>query len=250
MKRPWILIIVAANLIGIVALAFLYPHLMVSPGPLMPAHATLATDCFACHAPFSGASTDRCVACHAVADIGVRSTTGVVLARTGPAARTPFHQQLIAQDCLACHGDHQGSAIGQSTRTSFSHALLQTATQANCATCHVAPAGPLHRNLTTGCAQCHGTRRWTPATFDHARLFLLDRDHDAPCATCHLNNDTSRYTCFGCHEHQPDRITAKHQREGIRDVQNCVACHRSAHGEPQGRGDRGRRDEGDRRTRD
>ena len=242
MKRPWIMLVVAANLALIVALAFIYPHLMVSPGPLLPAHAQLTTDCFACHAPLRGASAERCVSCHAVADIGVRSTTGVALVRTGLAARTPFHQQLVAQNCVACHSEHQGSRISQATRMTFSHALLQPATQAHCATCHTAPATALHRGLTTGCAQCHSTVRWTPATFDHAQLFVLDRDHSAPCATCHVNNDTSRYTCYGCHEHQPDRISARHRREGIRDFQNCVSCHRSAHGEPEGRGGRDRRE--------
>jgi hypothetical protein len=242
MKRPWIMLIVVANLVAIVALTFVYPHLMVSPGPLVPAHAQLATDCFACHAPLRGASADRCVTCHAIADIGVRFTTGAAFARKGPAARTPFHQHLVAQDCLACHSDHQGSRIGQSSRMTFSHALLQPAMQASCATCHKAPATNFHRGLAAGCAQCHGTERWTPATFDHAQLFRLDGDHDAPCATCHVNNDTSRYTCYGCHEHQPDSISAKHLSEGIRNFQNCVSCHRSAHGEPAGREGRGGRE--------
>jgi hypothetical protein len=82
-------------------------------------------------------------------DIGMGSTTGIALARTGPAARTPFHQHLVAQDCLACHSDHQGSRIGQSTRMNFSHALLQPATQASCGTCHSAPTNKLHRGQTT-----------------------------------------------------------------------------------------------------
>lgn len=242
MKRPWLLLVVVANLAVIVALAFLYPHLMISLGALVPAHAKLATDCFACHAPLRGASADRCISCHAVADIGVRTTAGGARARTGTAPQTPFHAQLLAQNCLACHSDHQGSQIGQSARMRFSHALLKPATQANCATCHTAPATTFHRGLATGCVQCHGTERWTPATFDHSRHFLLDRDHNAPCATCHVNNDTSRTTCYGCHEHQADRISAKHLREGIRDFQNCASCHRSAHGEPAGGGRREGRD--------
>ena len=61
MKGPWIMLVVAANLVVIVALAVIYPSLMVSPGPLMPAHAQLATDCFACHTPLLGASAGRCV---------------------------------------------------------------------------------------------------------------------------------------------------------------------------------------------
>ena len=66
------------------ALAFVYPHLMVSPGPLVRVGtADLATDCFACHAPWRGAAAQRCIACHAVADIGLRTTKGVALAAAG-----------------------------------------------------------------------------------------------------------------------------------------------------------------------
>ena len=235
MKRSWILVIVvAANLATAVALAFLYPQLMVSPGRLVPAHGELGTDCFACHAPLLGASAERCVSCHAVADIGQRSTTGRALPPRTP-VRAPFHQHLVARDCMACHSDHQASLIGQRSLMSFSHTLLQPAAQAASATCHTAPATILHRGTASGCAQCHGTEQWSPASFDHARFFVLEGEHNAPCATCHVNNVTSRYTCFGCHEHQPDSIRARHLREGIRDVQNCVSCHRSAH-EDDGKG--------------
>jgi hypothetical protein len=46
-----------------------------------------------------------------------------------------------------------------------------------------------------------------------------------------LGGNTSRYTCFGCHQHQPDQIRASHAEEGIRNIENCVACHRSGSGE-------------------
>ncbi len=237
MTRPWLLAAVAASLAVVVALACLYPRVMLSPGPLLPEHAALEGDCFACHAPLRGAVAERCIGCHAVADIGLRSTTGVV--RPGP-ARVAFHQNLRGQDCVACHGEHQGSRIGQAARMSFSHALLQPAALATCTTCHVAPASNLHRGFTAGCAQCHGTEAWAPASFDHARHFVLEGEHDVPCASCHVGNDTSRYTCTNCHEHAPDRIAARHRREGIEDVRNCASCHRSAHGEPQRRGGRER----------
>jgi hypothetical protein len=45
--------------------------------------------------------------------------------------------------------------------------------------------------------------------------------------TCHVRNDYSRYTCYGCHEHTPDNIRRKHVEEGIRQFDNCVECHRS-----------------------
>ena len=48
-------IILAANLIVIAVLVFVYPHLMVGPGKLIPGHKQLEADCFACHAPLLGA---------------------------------------------------------------------------------------------------------------------------------------------------------------------------------------------------
>ncbi len=84
---------------------------------------------------------------------------------------------------------------------------------------------------------------WTPATFAHDKLFLLDSDHNATCVTCHAGNDYKRYTCYGCHEHQPDKIRRKHEKEGIRDFENCVKCHRSAEekeGREGGHGNRAR----------
>ena len=55
-------IILAVNLIGLAVLVFVYPNLMVGPGKLIPGHKQLETDCFACHAPLTGAASERCVA--------------------------------------------------------------------------------------------------------------------------------------------------------------------------------------------
>lgn len=59
----------------------------------------------------------------------------------------------------------------------------------------------------------------------------LDRDHNVDCVTCHVGNDYSRYTCYGCHAHTVQNILREHRDEGIRDLDNCVLCHRSADGE-------------------
>ncbi|MDD1632649.1 MAG: hypothetical protein LUP91_10655, partial [Methylococcaceae bacterium] len=61
--------VLAANLIVITVLVFIYPQLMITPGKLIPGHKQLDTDCFACHAPFSGAASERCITCHKPADI-------------------------------------------------------------------------------------------------------------------------------------------------------------------------------------
>jgi hypothetical protein len=246
MKRRWVLLVIAANLIGLAALVFVYPHFMVAPGSLVPAHASLETNCFACHAPLRGAVAERCIACHAVADIGRRTTTGANIART--TAITPFHQGLSSQNCMACHTDHTNPALTSRRGPGFSHSLLNVAIRENCISCHVAPATAIHSGTTAQCTQCHGQDRWKPATFDHARFFVLDRDHNAACTTCHTTSDRRQYTCYGCHEHTEANIRSKHVREGVPNFTNCVSCHRSAHdkGSSRERGDRNKRDrEGD-----
>ena len=248
MTRRWVLALIAANLVSLVALAFAYPHLMVSPGALMPAHAALATDCFACHAPLHGAAPARCLACHALPDIGVRTTQGFALAKAS--VKHSFHQELTGQNCMACHSDHAGPKLSQRGRKPFSHALLREGTRERCASCHTAPKNEFHRDLTVNCAQCHNPQGWKPASFAHDTLFLLDRDHNASCVTCHAGNDVSQYTCYGCHEHTPANIRRKHQEEGIRNFDNCVLCHRSANAEQEGKGSRGAEGSRERRKRD
>ncbi len=272
MKRSWVLSIIAVNLIVLIALVFVFPHLMISPGPVIPAHADIATDCFACHSALRGASSERCQSCHIVADIGIRTSKGIALRKAKPKAA--FHQQLLEQDCVACHSDHVGPKLTRHSRKPFSHALIKTDVRTKCNSCHAKPDNTLHRNVSVACHQCHTTdawkkatfnhdllaanaalkcegchgkpkdnfhrqiqgncqqchsvKQWKPSTFNHDRFFLLDRNHDAACSTCHVDNDLSRYTCYGCHEHTPAKIRAEHVEEGIRNFDNCVKCHRSA----------------------
>ena len=228
MKHRWGLAVIAANLLALILLAVLYPDLMVGPGPLMPAHRALSRDCFSCHSPFRGASSERCIVCHAPAQIGLRTTAGAPIAPTG---RPPFHQLLASQDCLACHSDHPSPGLAEISPARFSHALLGPAVASRCASCHKPPADELHPDPRANCSQCHGPEEWRPARFDHDRYFVLDGPHDVPCVTCHVNNQFSRYTCYGCHAHRPESILAEHQEEGIRNIENCAACHRRGHGE-------------------
>lgn len=279
MPRPGILFIGVA-LTMVVLLCFVWPQAMLAPGRVHPAHAEIAQDCFACHAPLQGASAARCINCHVPARIGKFTTKGLPI----PVAKAGFHQRLIEPDCTACHSDHAGPALTGHSPTAFSHRLLQPAVRSQCATCHKPPTGPLHGPLhktfaaascstchdssgwkparfshtlltpvqrgqcetchtapsnafhrqigTLGCAQCHSTIAWEPATFDHGRWFRLDGDHNVPCATCHLEKDHARYTCYGCHEHDRGQVLREHREEGVRgNIDNCVRCHRSSSGE-------------------
>lgn len=287
-KRPALLIIIALNLLALLALAFVYPHLMVSPGPLVKGHAELATDCFACHTAWRGASSKRCTECHAPADVGLKTTKGMPI--PGRTVKVSFHQELTEQDCMACHSDHQGPKLTKSSRRPFSHGLLKVAVRDICSSCHAAPndavhrgrklecskchesrawkpahfehallakaelnrceschrapTDRLHRQFQGGCMSCHRTDAWKPATFHHDKFFVLDRDHEATCVTCHTNNDYSRYTCYGCHAHSEAKVRQEHLEEGIQDFRNCVECHRDPRAEPDKRagGERGRKE--------
>ena len=233
-------ILVGAGLVAIIALAFVWPQPMLAPGAVMPAHKAIAQDCFACHTPLQGAASDRCITCHTPAKIGIFTASGQKLVKR----KVAFHQQLLKTDCMACHSDHAGPALTGHSPTAFRHTLLQPDVQSQCAGCHAPPANLLHRQLgQTSCSSCHSTSAWRPATFAHDRLFRLEGDHRVACVTCHTGGNLTRYTCYGCHEHQPDRILAEHREEGVRGgLDNCVRCHRSANGED-GEGRRGDDDE-------
>lgn len=225
MMRRWGLWLIAVNLCALIALSFAWPHLMIAPGPLIPAHAGVTRNCFACHAPFKGASASRCATCHKIADIGIRTTRGAPVARKGKAIA--FHQSLSQPDCMACHTDHSGPQLVQASQQSFAHMLLRPEIRGQCATCHRAPQTPLHAQAGRNCGACHSSSAWKPATFDHSRFFALTGPHNVSCTTCHTGGDLKRNTCFSCHEHQPAQIRAEHAEEGIRNIENCARCHRS-----------------------
>ncbi|MEI7842327.1 MAG: class III cytochrome C family protein [Gallionellaceae bacterium] len=230
-------VILALNLIVITALVFIYPHLMVGPGKLIPGHKQLESDCFACHKSLTGADSARCVNCHKPADIGRLSSVGLPIIK--PLTSVPFHQKLASQDCLACHSDHAGVKRFRQ-QGHFNHSLLQKMTLEQCQSCHKSPTDALHRQISGNCSQCHNQNKWKPATFNHIKYFELDRDHSPSCVTCHAGNDYKRYTCYGCHEHTPENIRREHIEEGIRSFSNCVECHRSAD-EPEESGKDGKR---------
>lgn len=232
MTRPWILAIIAANLAALIALVFLYPAAMLSPGRMSAGHSEPAVACASCHQPFRGAGAEKCTTCHAVATIGLKTSLGAPLAKTRPGP--PFHQALTTTDCLACHTVHAAPRFSHLSGPRFSHDLLGAETRTRCATCHVAPANALHRGVQGQCSSCHTPRGWTPATFDHQRFFPLSGPHNVQCATCHTGGDFTRYTCFSCHEHRPDQILAEHREEGISDIRDCARCHRGGRSEEGG----------------
>jgi hypothetical protein len=224
MKNKTLLIIVAANLAVLLLLAVLFPHLMISPGKPIDAHAEFATDCFACHTPFIGSRPAKCIACHKIDEIGLKTTRGVPIA--AEKKNVAFHQKLLEENCVACHSDHKGVKAFRPI-SQFSHRLLEPTLQQQCDSCHRNPGDALHLKIKGSCAQCHSEEAWKPATFEHDDYFRFDRHHDTQCETCHVDSDYASYTCYGCHEHSRSKIREEHFEEGIRDYENCVECHRS-----------------------
>jgi hypothetical protein len=218
--------LLGATLLALLAAIYLHPELMLSPGALVAGHGELAGDCLACHAPFHGAARARCLQCHVLGDIGLRSVAGMPI--QGRILKASFHASLNEPDCMACHTDHHGPVLARRSREPFSHLSLQAAARARCSDCHAAPAETLHRRPTANCAQCHGEDRWKPASFDHAQLFFLDHDHAVKCTICHAGRDYAHYSCYGCHQHTPDGMRAAHLRIQIDNFDNCVGCHRDA----------------------
>lgn len=229
MKHSSLLAGITVALAILLVLLFVYPHRMIAPGALIPGHAGLQNDCFACHAPLRGVTSVRCIACHVPAEIGIRTTRGLPVER--PTKHAAFHAQLKEVDCSACHSDHAANLLAGRTPTAFDHRLLKATVASECDACHAKPGDALHDGIVDGCAQCHRTSGWKPATFAHDRFFLLDGAHNVACATCHTGVVFTHYTCYGCHAHQPAQIAAKHREEGIQNIENCAHCHRSANGE-------------------
>jgi hypothetical protein len=226
MKQRLILGGVVGFLLAVTASVFLYPHQMIAPGALIPAHAQLEQNCFACHAPLQGVSSERCITCHKPSQIGLTNTTGQSVRRR---FGTPmFHAQLKEANCTSCHTDHAKAPLTHGKLTRFNHSLLKPGIAGLCAICHTKPKDQLHKAVTTGCTQCHTANAWTPATFAHDRYFRLDGDHNVACATCHTGGTFATYTCYGCHEHQEQQLIREHAGEGIHNINNCVRCHKSS----------------------
>jgi len=192
-----------------------YPIFFLNPGRVTIGHAKIEGDCFQCHSALLGPSDEKCITCHKPEKIGSK-TSGEIA----------FHQGLREKHCINCHTDHKGADAAKATHV-FDHSLLAQANQKSCRQCHKSPGDTLHQQLQEECSTCHSDERWKPATLDHGRYFRFDRHHPDDCASCHPKQRYDRYICYDCHEHSPSKIRKEHKEEGIRDFQNCTACHRS-----------------------
>ena len=124
----------------------------------------------------------------------------------------PLDGRHAEVECVACHAGQRFNGTPQL-----------------CVECHPEPQAHAGQ-FGLECGACHTTTAWSPATLrDHSfplRHGLEDRDPPTTCAICHPLSYPA-YTCYGCHEHQPDETARKHAEEGISaaELPACLECH-------------------------
>lgn len=149
------------------------------------------------------------------------------------------HQEQYGGECTSCHD-------GVDRMTGFKHEavfLLDgrhaeipcqdchtgrvfAGTPKACVQCHAEPA--IHAGFFgLDCQYCHIAKAWTPAPLRLHRFPLNHgRQGEIACQVCHQSS-YAEYTCYGCHDHQPEEITLSHQKEGIslEEQSACASCH-------------------------
>ncbi len=185
---------------------------LLSPGPLVSAHAASDGDCESCHVPYAGIPDARCLGCHEGVASRIEAATG-------------FHAEVSGQSCIECHTDHRGrsrpatSAIASDAfrheRTGFT--LEAAHAGESCDTCHTGPlermsprcvachADPHEARLGGDtCADCHWARAWSKLAYpSSAHETSLAGGHAAlDCETCHDNGFhlEASVACADCHE--------------------------------------------------
>jgi hypothetical protein len=190
--------------------------------PLRGAHA--AVSCVDCHSKGKGRPEEAtyrftdlsCGGCHADPHRGEFASRMAVKNAAGAAA-----------GCEACHTDRTWRDIAKFDHATTRFPLTGSHRAAACERCHAATAlstglrqadysrAPLecagcHPDIhggqfaaivaESGCAACHTTGKWKPATFDHSRTrFALTGAHaGVPCGDCHktLRETAGRMVLF------------------------------------------------------
>ncbi|MFC1586608.1 hypothetical protein ACFL5V_13760, partial [Fibrobacterota bacterium] len=192
---------------------------MVSTG-----HEPISNDCFACHTITKGTPDEKCLSCHKLDDIGLRTTNGVRI-DTSEKYSTTFHQYLTDKTCIRCHSDHKGP-IGKGQLKSFEHEALKEFGDKECASCHRRPDDLLHKKVSQSCRQCHNTDKWVPATFQHSKLSSPN-----DCVSCHPNPSDKLHRrvgekCGKCHQTNK-WIPALFEHNLLRAGNDCITCHQN-----------------------
>jgi hypothetical protein len=180
--------------------------------------------CVNCHsAQTTQADLQTCDTCHTDLDPGFMQE----------------HLKTMGEDCLQCHDgkdrmsgfDHASVFLLDGKHSRLECSACHTdfrfgGTPSACTDCHAEP--DIHAGFFGDqCQHCHTTQGWTPAMLVQ-HTFPLDhgKGGEVSCLTCHPDA-YPQYTCYSCHEHQPEEMAKEHLEEGIplEELATCAKCH-------------------------
>jgi len=191
-----------------------------------------AISCRACHpADINAFEVSQCIACHEQEE-----------ANPGFMAE---HQAQYGSACLDCHdGEDRMRGFRHEDRFPLQGRHAEIACQdchagqryvntpGECAGCHAEPA--VHAGFFgLKCQYCHGVDAWSPARLNVHSFPVRHGDQDgSDCKACHQERYTA-YTCYACHQHQPEPIQESHRRVGVtvEALPACADCHPSGEAE-------------------
>jgi len=182
----------------------IFPYLTINPGVLTENHLALKNDCLSCHTLGEGVKTKKCVGCHQLSMIGVKSVSGKSRDIINSKSNL-LHNSIIKIQCTDCHTEHNGLSR-QNATLNFKHETLAPDLQKECVKCHSPqkPEDEIHILLKAECSNCHNTSGWKPSHFKHEML----GDKKNECRSCHENK-------------RPDN----NLHDQIGKTIQCVQCH-------------------------
>ena len=218
------------GLIGII----IFPYYTINPGVVIEDHSMIKNDCLACHRLGDGAQTEKCIKCHQLSEIGLRSVNGEIQRVTNTKSNF-LHNSIIKIHCFDCHTEHHGLSRENATQN-FRHQVLTKELQKECIKCHSPqkPKDEIHITLKNQCSDCHNAFGWKPSHFKHE--ILGERKNE--CSNCHENKKPAdelhlqigaKIQCMQCHTTKSWKPSSfdhvKLFRFDLDHPSNCVNCH-------------------------
>jgi hypothetical protein len=206
-------------------------------------HAVQTRFSLARHQKDYAGSPMECSTCHTSDLTSLDNSTCIDCHRDHDAPFMQDHLLQFGESCMDCHD-------GVDRLSNFDHnrffLLEGRHAQIECQSCHGTPPQPVrYVGTPTACSgchaepeihagvfglecqDCHSSDAWSPALLQ-VHTFPLDHGGQGvvECQVCHPAAYVE-YTCYGCHEHDPQEISAKHQEEGISmdELPDCTRCH-------------------------
>jgi hypothetical protein len=194
-------------------------------------------NCSGCHSlPLKTMNTQACIDCHN----GHPAKNAIAEKLTNPADFISVHTATYGPDCLKCHDGadrmsgfkHEqvfaldGKHAGVACEKCHAERTFQATVRA-CSDCHEEPK--IHAGFFgLKCQLCHTSQAWMPALLtNHTFPINHGEGGEVECKVCHPGA-YNQYTCYGCHEHQVDKIKSEHDEVKMpagTTLEQCTKCH-------------------------